>query len=75
MPKMIRIRVDRIAADLAAHRLEEEGVPVQVVSDSDFSIGMATVGNPIQFSLLVPSQYEDRARRVLSEVEKRGRRG
>ncbi len=73
MPAAIRIRVDRIAADLAAHRLQQEGIPVQVVSDSDFSIGLATTGTPLQFSLLIPSQYEQRARKILAEVQGRGR--
>lgn len=69
MPKMIRIRTDQIAAQLAMHQLHQEGVPAEVVSDSDFSIGLATLGTPLQFSLLVPSQYEERARKILAEVE------
>lgn len=68
MPKTIRIRVDRILAELAVHRLEEEGVPARAVSDSDFSIGLSTVGNPTQFSLIVPAQYEAKARRILAEM-------
>jgi hypothetical protein len=64
----IRIRTDQIAAQLAMHRLQQEGIPARVVSDSDFSIGLATTGTPLQFSLLVPSRYEQRARKILAEV-------
>lgn len=66
MPATIRIRVDRITADLAAGRLREEGVPAQVVSDSDW---IGVVGTPMHFSLVVPAQYEGRARRILAELE------
>ncbi|HEX9436374.1 MAG TPA: DUF2007 domain-containing protein [Candidatus Limnocylindria bacterium] len=66
MPATIRIRTDPISADLAAGRLREERIPVQVVSDSDM-IGVA--GTPMHFSLVVPAQYEERARRILSEIE------
>ena len=67
---------DRISADLAAGRLRQEGVPVEVISDSDYSIGLATTGTPLQFSLLVPSDREDEARRVLASIteEHRGPR-
>jgi hypothetical protein len=68
MPATIRIQVDPITADLAAGRLREEGVPVHVVSDSDW-IGVA--GTPMHFSLVVPAQYEGRARRILAELEPR----
>ena len=70
MPSIIRIQADRIAADLAAQRLQQEGVPAQVVSDSDM-IGVA--GTPMHFSLVIPSQYEQRARKILAEVEGRKR--
>ncbi|MBI2773983.1 MAG: DUF2007 domain-containing protein [Chloroflexi bacterium] len=66
MPKTIRIRADQVVADLAAQRLESEGIPVRVISDSDF-LGVA--GTPMAFSLLVPAQYEERARAILSELE------
>ncbi len=66
MPSTIRIRVDPITADLAAGRLREEGIPTQVISDSDM-IGVA--GTPTHFSLLVPAAYEGLARRILAELE------
>ncbi len=65
MPATIRIRVDAITADLAAGRLRQEGIPAQVVSDSDM-IGVA--GTPMHFSLVVPAPYETLARRILEEV-------
>jgi hypothetical protein len=65
VPATIRIRVDPISADLAAGRLREEGIPAQVISDSDM-IGVA--GTPMHFSLLVPAAYEDLARRILDEI-------
>lgn len=71
MPSTIRIQVDRVTADLAAHRLEEEGIPVQVVSDGDW---VAVAGVPRDFSLVVPTQYERRARKILSEVTPQRRR-
>jgi hypothetical protein len=67
---MIRLQVDRVAADLAAERLRQEGIPAQVVSDSDL---LAVAGVPMSFSLVVPADLERRARRVLDEV-KAGRR-
>ena len=73
MPSVIRIRTDQIAAQLAVDRLLREGIPAQVVSDSDFSIGLATTGTALQFSLVVPSQYEQRARKILAEVAAGGR--
>lgn len=66
MPKTIRIQTDRISADLAAQRLQQEGVPAQVVSDSDL-LGM--VGTPMAFSLIVPADREKRAREILAELE------
>ena len=66
MPATIRIRVDQIAADLAAQRLQQEGIPTQVVSDSDM---LGAWGTPTQFSLVVPAQYEALARKILSEIE------
>lgn len=65
MPATIRIQVDPITADLAAGRLREEGIPAQVISDSDM-IGVA--GTPMHFSLMVPSQFEGRAREILAEL-------
>ncbi len=65
MPATIRIRVDPITADLAAERLRQEGIPAQVVSDSDM-IGVA--GTPMHFSLVVPAPYEDLARGILSKI-------
>ncbi len=65
MPKTIRIQVDRISADLAAQRLQQEGIPAQVVADSDW-IGVA--GVPTAFSLVVPAEYEQKARRILVEL-------
>ena len=72
MSSTIRLRTDQIAAHLAAERLEQEGIPARVISDSDHSIGLSTTGTPLQFSVIVPSQYEARARKVLAEVS-RGR--
>jgi len=65
MPTTIRIQVDRISADLAADRLHQEGIPAQVVSDSDL-LGVA--GVPMAFSLVVPSQFEARARKILQDM-------
>ncbi len=67
MPATIRIRADIISADLAADRLRQEGIPVQVVSDSDM-LGIA--GTPMAFSLIVPAQFEDQARKALAEVQR-----
>jgi hypothetical protein len=71
MPATIRIQVDPVTADLAAGRLREEGIPAQVISDSDM-IGVA--GTPMHFSLLVPAAYEALARRILAEVDGKKRR-
>jgi hypothetical protein len=71
MPAMIRLRTDRISADLAAHRLQQEGVPAQVVSDDDRLMGIGMTGTPLSFSLVVPSDREDEARRILSSDVKR----
>lgn len=65
MPATIRIRTDQVAAELAAEHLRQEGIPARIVSDSDHSIGLATTGTPLQFSIVVPSQCEPRARRIL----------
>ncbi len=65
VPKAIRIQTDRISADLAAQRLQQEGVPAQVVSDSDM-LGIA--GTPMAFSLIVPADREQRARAILAEI-------
>lgn len=70
MPATIRIQVDRVSADLAAQRLHEEGIPCEVVGDSDTSMGLGG-GQPLAFSLVVPSQYEEHARRVLTEARRR----
>lgn len=70
MPKTIRIQTDRISADLAAQRLQQEGVPAQVISDSDL-LGM--VGTPMAFSLVVPADREQRARKILAEIAPRRR--
>ncbi len=67
MPARIRVQRDRITADLAAHRLREEGIPAEVVSDDDRLLG--GTGIPMFFSLVVPSQHEERARKILAEVE------
>jgi hypothetical protein len=69
VPKTIRIRAGQIAADLAAQRLESEGVPTRVISDSDL---LGATGTPMAFSLLVPAQYEERARKILREVAAEG---
>ena len=71
MPATIRIQVDPVTADLAAGRLRAEGIPVHVVGDSDM-LGVA--GTPMHFSLVVPAQYEQRARKILAEVERPRRR-
>jgi putative signal transducing protein len=74
VPARIRIQTDRISADLAAGLLHEEGIPAEVVADSD--AGLAYGGAPpLLFSLVVPSQHEERARRILEEVPRRGRSG
>jgi hypothetical protein len=62
---MIRLRVDNIAADLAAERLRQDGVPAQVVSDSDL---LAVAGVPMSFSVVVPSDMESKARKILEEL-------
>jgi hypothetical protein len=62
---MIRLRVDNIAADLAADRLRQDGVPAQVVSDSDL---LAVAGVPMSFSVVVPSDMESKARKILEEL-------
>ena len=67
VPATIRIRVDPITADLAAERLREEGIPAQVVSDSDM-IGVA--GTPMHFSLVVPAGYEELARKILTAINR-----
>jgi hypothetical protein len=69
VPATIRIRTDQILAELAMHCLEQEGVPAQVISDTDGSIGLGITGVPLMFSLVVPSQYEGRARKILAEIE------
>jgi hypothetical protein len=72
VPASIRLQTDRVSADLAAHRLRQEGVPAEVVSDDDRLFG--GTGMPMLFSLVVPSQHEARARRILSEVAQTSRR-
>ncbi len=67
MPKTIRLQVDRVAADLAAERLRQEGIPAQVVSDSDL---LGAFGTPMAFSLVVPADYEQLARKILAEVNR-----
>jgi hypothetical protein len=64
---MIRIQADRIEGDLAAQRLLAEGIPAQVVSDSDM---LAVAGTPMPFSIVVPAHLEANARKFLSQVEK-----
>jgi hypothetical protein len=68
VPSTIRIRADRIAADLAADRLRQEGIPSQVIADSDL---LALAGTPMAFSIVVPTQYERRAREIIAEFERR----
>lgn len=65
MPKTIRIRTDAISAELAAQRLRQEGIAARVISDSDW-IGIA--GTPMAFSLIVPADQEERARKIIAEV-------
>jgi len=67
MPAVIRIQTDRISADLAAGRLADEGIPAQVVSDSD-TIGIT--GTPTRFSIVVPSHLEAKARKLLQEMDR-----
>jgi len=72
VPSIIRIQADRVSADLAAERLRQEGVPAQVVADSDL---LAVAGTPMAFSLVVPAPFEKRAREILAAATPRRARG
>lgn len=65
MAATIRIQTGQIAAELAAERLRQEGVPAQVVSDGDL---LGHLGTALTFSLIVPRQHERRAREILTEL-------
>lgn len=67
MAGVIRIQADRIEADLAVHRLNAEGIPARVVSDSDM-LGVA--GTATRFSIVVPSHLEAKARTILREIDR-----
>ena len=66
MPARIRIQKDLIAARLAADRLRDEGIPAEVVADSDRDLGLGGAPSML-FSLVVPSQHEERARQILAD--------
>ncbi len=66
MPAVIRIQADRVMADLAVHRLADEGIPAQVVDGDTVGIW----GAPMRFSIVVPSHLEARARAVLRDMDR-----
>jgi hypothetical protein len=74
MPAKIRIQTDRISAQMARDRLRQEGIPAEVVSDDDSAIGMSTIGSPLAFSLVVPSDREAEARAILAGSPRKGGR-
>ena len=71
MPSTLRIQADRITADLVAQHLRQEGIPAQVVADSDL---MAVAGTPMAFSVVVPTQWKQRARAIIAEAQRKPRR-
>lgn len=66
MPAIIRIQADRVTADLAVHRLSEEGIPAQVVDGDTVGIW----GAPMRFSIVVPSHLEAQARELIREMDR-----
>lgn len=64
---MIRIQTGAPEAELAAELLRQEGVPAQVVSDTD-SFPMGFTGAAMSYSIIVPREHEEKARRILAEV-------
>ena len=63
---MIRLQTDGISAQMARDRLEGEGIPAEVVADTDGRLGLGITGTPLAFSIVVPSDREEDARRLLA---------